>query len=81
MNLKMVELIETEIGKMPVIINKQVVNDNVRYCGKIISDDFDISVESITKKDCLEELKVKFDLELFFWLTNQLDFFDNNKCE
>lgn len=72
MILNNVELIETDIGKIPVIINEVVKNGNVIYQGKSLYSEINILIETPTKESCMIGMSNAFDLYVTLWLENQL---------
>lgn len=72
MKLNNLEIIDTEVGKIPVIVNEVVKDNEVTYNGKLLYGDMKISIITPTKKSCLEGLKNSFEVKLFFWLSNQI---------
>lgn len=72
MILNNVELIETDIGKIPVIINEVVKNGNVIYQGKSLYSEINILIETPTKESCMIGMCNAFDLYITLWLENQL---------
>lgn len=72
------ELITTEIGKIPVIVNE----NNGIFIGKLLYEDINIHIESPTKESCLIGLKNAFEIHMSFWLNQQLPiniFSENNE--
>lgn len=72
MILNNVELVETEIGKVPVIINEIVKDGKVVFYGKSLYPDIKIYIETPTKESCMIGMANAFDLLMTIWLEKQL---------
>ena len=72
MELNNVELINTEIGKIPVIVNEVITEGNSIFKGKMIYSEMHIFIETSTKKSCLIGLTNLFELHMDIWLEKQL---------
>lgn len=72
MMLNNVELIETELGKIPVIVNEIVERGEIRYDGRMIDNDMKIFIQTPTKESCLDGLKNAFEVQMHFWLYKEL---------
>ena len=67
-----IEIIETELGKIPVIINEVIENGELRYDGRMVHDDIKIYIQTPTKESCLAGLKNGFEIQMQFWLYKEL---------
>ena len=72
MILNNVELIDTELGKIPVIVNDFIEKGEIRYDGRMIDNDMKIFIQTPTKESCLEGLKNAFEIQMHFWLYREL---------
>jgi len=72
MILNNVELIDTELGKIPVIVNDFIEKGEIRYDGRMIDEDMRIFIQTPTKESCLEGLKNAFEIQMHFWLHKEL---------
>ena len=70
--LNNLELIDTELGKVPVIINETIENGVLRYDGRMMDEEIKVFIQTPTKESCLEGLKNAFELQMHFWLYKQL---------
>jgi hypothetical protein len=70
--LNNLEQIETEIGKVLVIVNEVIENGELRYDGRIFDENMKIFIQTPTKESCLEGLKNAFELQIHFWLYKEL---------
>lgn len=64
-------LINTEIGKIPVIIKEQETIDGISFIGEFFDNNL-ISVTSTDKKDCLKILEIYINSYIDSWLENEL---------
>lgn len=72
MILNNLELIETEIGNIPVIISEVIENGEKRYDGRMLDNEMKIFIQTPTKESCLNGLKNAFELQMYFWLSREL---------
>lgn len=66
------ELMDTELGLVPVIINEVIENGEKRFDGRMLYDDINILIQSPTKETCLSGLKNAFEIQMHFWLYKEL---------
>ena len=69
--MKQILLMDTEAGKVPILVINKIVNDCEIFEGKIL-DSNSIHIQSLSLSGCISELKKAFELELHFWVRNQL---------
>lgn len=69
--MKKVELIDTEIGKVPIVISKVKQHGEINYNGRIIGEN-NIFIQTRTEAFCIDQLKKAFELSIHFWLRNEL---------
>lgn len=73
MILHNVELIYTELGKVPVIVDEIIVKGEISYDGRLLdNDDIKIFIQTPTKESCMTGLKNAFELQMHFWLYKEL---------
>jgi len=65
--MKHVKLIDTEIGKVPVVIEKK---DNY-YNGTILSEN-NIFIQAKTEAFCIDQLRKAFECSMHFWVRFEL---------
>ena len=70
--MKELEIIKTEIGNVPVIVNEVIENGELRYDGRILYNDMKIFIQTPTRESCLEGLKNAFEIQMHFWLYKEL---------
>ena len=70
--MKELEIIETELGRVPVIINEVIEKGELRYDGRMLFEDVKIFIQTPTKESCLEGLKNAFEIQMHFWLYKEL---------
>jgi hypothetical protein len=75
MILNNVEIIDTEIGKIPVIVNEDIENNTFK--GSMIYSDVNIIIQTPTKESCLTGLKNAFEIHIHFWVCKQLNSIKN----
>ncbi len=66
--MKDLRIIETELGKIYVIID----SINNQYEGKLFDSDMNINIITPTLDSCLEGLKNAFEIQMHFWLYKEL---------
>ena len=64
-------LMGTEIGRVPIVITDKRVKGVSVFEGKIL-DSNSIHIQSLTLENCIIELKKAFELQIHFWLRNQM---------
>lgn len=69
--MKDVLLMGSEIGRVPIVINDRIVRGIRIFEGKIL-DSNTIHIQSLSKENCIIELKKAFELQIHFWLRNQI---------
>lgn len=69
--MKKIELIETELGKVPVIITKAIESGEIYYIGTILGEN-NIFIQSKTEAFCVDQLKKAFELNMHFWVRYEL---------
>jgi len=69
--MKQILLMCTEIGEIPILICDRVEKDVTIYTGTILNNN-SIHIQSLSKENCIIELKKAFELQAHFWLRNQL---------
>jgi len=69
--MKELKLINTEIGRIPVLIQKIEDNDKTYYEGSVLSE-YNIFIQAETEEFCLEQLKKAFELSMHFWVRYEL---------
>jgi hypothetical protein len=72
MMMNNLEIIDTELGRIPVIINEVIEDGELRYDGRMLYDDIKISIQTPTKESCLAGLKNGFEIQMHFWLYKEL---------
>ncbi len=70
--MKEVRIILTEVGKVPVTIEKVIKDGIVHYEGKIMGEN-NIFIETETEDYCLDQLRKAFELSMHFWLRFELN--------
>lgn len=69
--MKDVLLMGTEIGKVPIVVSDRVVKGVRVFEGKIL-DSNTIHIQSLSKENCIIELKKAFEIQIHFWFRNQI---------
>ncbi len=69
--MKNVKLIETELGFVPVIIEKVEQNDEIYYNGTILGE-HSIFIQAKTEAFCMDQLKKAFECTMHFWVRHEL---------
>lgn len=72
MILNNIELIDTELGKIPVIINRVEENGEVRFDGSMLDEDIKILIQTPTMETCKIGLTNAFEIQMHFWLYKEL---------
>lgn len=69
--MREVLLMGTEIGRVPIVITDKKVKGVSIFEGKILNSNA-IHIQSLSKENCIIELKKAFELQIHFWLRNQI---------
>lgn len=72
MTMNNLEIIDTELGKIPVLVTEVIENGEIRYDGRMLDDNMKILIQTPTKETCLKGLANAFEIQMHFWLYNQL---------
>jgi len=70
--MKELEIIYTELGRVPVIITEVIEDGEIRYDGRMFYNDMKIFIQTPTKESCLMGLKNAFEIQMHFWLYKEL---------
>ena len=68
--MKHVKLIETELGKIPVVITKVKTEGESYYNGKVLGEN-NIFIQTKTEAFCIDQLRKAFELSMHFWVRHQ----------
>ena len=69
--MREVLLMSTDIGRVPIVICDRKVKGADVFTGTILNSN-SIHIQSLTKENCITELKRAFEVQTHFWLRNQL---------
>jgi len=69
--MKEIKIIDTEIGKVPVVINTREEHGMIYYEGTILTES-NIFIQAETEEFCLQQLKKAFELSMHFWVRYEL---------
>lgn len=72
MILNNIELIDTELGKVPVIINQVLEKGEIRYEGRLLDNEIKVFIQTPTFESCKMGLTNAFELQMHFWLYKEL---------
>ncbi len=69
--MAIVKLIETELGNIPVVLDK-IKHEGVEYYNGTILGERNIFIQAKTEAFCLDQqLKKAFELSMHFWVRNE----------
>lgn len=69
--MKEVRIIETELGGVPVTLEKVKDNGEEFFLGEILGEK-NIFIQTKTEAFCLNQLKKAFECSMHFWVRNQI---------
>jgi arginine repressor len=69
--MKKVILIDTELGNVPVIINKVSENNEILFNGTILGEN-NIFIQARTEEFCIDQLRKSFECAMHFWIRYEL---------
>lgn len=67
-----IELVNTELGSIAIVIKKQITNDSLVYCGSLLNNEHSIYIEAYDRETCLNKVVDAFDIAMLFWVKSQL---------
>ena len=69
--MKRIELIDTELGKLPIVMEKAKENGEIYYNGTILGEN-SIFIQAKTEVFCIDQLRKAFECSMHFWVRHEL---------
>ena len=69
--MAIVKLINTEVGMIPVVIDKITHEGEIYHNGTILGEN-NVFIQAKTEAFCLDQLKKAYELSMHFWIRGEL---------
>jgi hypothetical protein len=66
-----IKLIDTEIGRIPVVIRKIKQEGESYYTGMVLGEN-NIFIQTKTEAFCIDQLRKAFELSMHFWVRHEI---------